>query len=164
MLEVWPQLYGSLVVFRAFGILFVACYIVWKTIRSAGSRSWWPWVVGVLKWKMCSNSKLLGLVFYPEQLFEIPTQTQTMLSTQSAGLRTTLNMCALDPGSCSVVTQASNMDTCIWSVHTHTHSGWSLQLFQNNILPRGHSSINPTSPHHQSKVLITGLSLRKYQY
>lgn len=45
-----------------------------------------------------------------------------MLSTQSSGLKRTLNMCSLDPGSCSLVTQACNMDTRIQSaVHTQTH-------------------------------------------
>lgn len=64
--------------------------------------------------------KLQRLVFYPEQPFEIPTQTQTILSTQSSALKRTLNMCSLDPGSCSLVTQACNMDTRIQS-HPHTH-------------------------------------------
>ena len=72
---------------------------------------------------MCGNCKLKRLVFYPKQLFEIPTQTQTILSTQSTGLKSTLNTCSLDPGSCSVVTRACNMDTCFQSdTHTHTHT------------------------------------------
>lgn len=111
---------------------------------------------------MCSNCMLQRLVFYPKQPFEIATQTQTMLSTQSTGLKRTLNMCSLDPGSCSVVTQVCNVDTHI-NPHTHvcirqrkmqTHTRSSTHSFyiHNHI----HTNLPP--PQHNSHLSLPRIS------
>lgn len=85
--------------------------------------------------------KLQRLVFYPKQPFEIHSQTQTFLSTQSTGHKRALNMCSLDPGSCSLVTPADNMDTGIQSVwhmysmlYTHRRIHTSTQSFLSTLL------------------------------
>ncbi len=83
-----------------------------------------------------------------------------MLSTQSAALKRTLNMCSLDPGSCSLVTQARKMDTSVKSVlrthinhsihmethtsmhkriHTHTHTHTHTRA---NLLPSHNSHLS----------------------
>lgn len=71
---------------------------------------------------MCSDHK--GRVSYREQPFEIPTPTRRTLSTQSSALNRTPNMCSLDPGSCSLVTQAcsTHTHTRIQSANTHAHT------------------------------------------
>lgn len=98
--------------------------------------------LGTLKRGMCTKA--------PESLMpssgplKRSTQTQTMLSPQSTALQRTLNMCSLDPGSCSPVTQACSVDS-LSPTHTHT---------QHTALPPPHdTTVTPRS--HASRVLPT---------